>query len=114
PQGSQASMAAPSTAQWTIAVSQGHYVVQITNPASAAAPVQHQIRSSLDQNFNANSSMVTFTLGLGEATRDIVDPNESRYWQIRSRFQGSNWNSWASYATAYGVVALNAGALRTS
>ncbi|MGH9475436.1 MAG: hypothetical protein ACRD1C_03785 [Terriglobales bacterium] len=114
PQGSQASAAAPPAASWTIAASQGHFVIQITNPPSATAPVQHQIRSALDQNFNANSSMAAFTLGLGETTRDIVDPNETRYWQIRSRYQGSSWNSWSSYATSYGVVGLNAGVLRTS
>lgn len=114
PGGSQAATAAPAAAQWTITASQGHYVVQITNPAAATAAIQHQIRSALDENFNANSTMATFTLGLGEGTRDIVDPNETRYWQLRSRYQGSNWNSWRSYATTAGVVALNAGALRTS
>lgn len=114
PQGSQAALAPPPAAQWTITTAQGHYVIQIVNPAAAAAPIQHQIRSGLDQNFNANSDVATFTLGLGEATRDIVDPNETRYWQIRSRYQGSSWNPWASYATSYGVVSLNAGALRTS
>ena len=105
---------APAASQWAIAAAAGHYLIQITPPAAATAPVQHQLRSALDQNFDANSSVFTYTLGLGENTLDLVDPNETRYWQMRSRYQGSGWNNWLSYATAAGVVALNAGALRTS
>ncbi|TAN23905.1 MAG: hypothetical protein EPN33_03560 [Acidobacteria bacterium] len=105
---------APPPAHWLITANQGHFVIQITTPANATAPVQHQIRSALNQSFNLQASVNIYTLGYGECTRDIVDPNETRYWQLRSRYQGSSWNAWAAYATSYGVVALNAGALRTS
>lgn len=105
---------APPPAQWLITASEGHFVIQITTPAGASAPVQHQIRSALNQSFNLQASVNLYTLGCGECTRDLVDPNETRYWQIRSRYQGSDWNAWAAYATSYGVVALNAGDLRTS
>ncbi|HUX66399.1 MAG TPA: hypothetical protein VMV31_02805 [Terriglobales bacterium] len=114
--GSAAAQApAPPQASWTIAASQGHYMLQIVNPTSSgSASIQHQVRSATDQNFNANSAVSTFTLGLGQTTLDVVDPNLSKYWQLRSRLQGSAWNNWLTYANAGGVVALNAGVLRTS
>ncbi|MGH9413014.1 MAG: hypothetical protein ACRD0Y_04665 [Terriglobales bacterium] len=112
--GSTASAPVPAAAQWVISASEGHFLIQITKSSAARAPIQHQLRSALDQSFNANSSLMICTLGFGETTRDIIDPNETRYWQLRSRYQGSGWNSWSTYATSYGVVALNAGALRTS
>lgn len=114
PAAGSAAAPAPPPAQWLITASEGHFVIQITPPAGATAPMQHQLRSALNQSFNLHASVNAYTLGLGECTRDIVDPNETRYWQIRSRYQGSDWNSWSAYATSYGVVALNAGDLRTS
>jgi len=112
--GTAATLPAPPAAQLTIAASEGHYVVQITNPSSATAPVQHELRSSSDLNFNVNSSLATFTLGLGQTSLDVVDPNVPRYWQIRSRYQGSAWTGWRTYANSNGVQALNAGVLRTA
>jgi len=112
--GSVARPPAPPAASWTITASQGHYVIEISAPDAATSPVQHQLRSATSELFDANSATSTYTLGLGEGTRDIVDPNFAKFWQIRSRYQGSAWNSWRSYTTAAGVAALNAGALRTS
>ncbi|HVA64313.1 MAG TPA: hypothetical protein VNF74_11360 [Terriglobales bacterium] len=106
---------APAQASWIIAAATGHYTIQITNPAAAGSvAVQHQVRSATNQQFDANSAVSTFTLGLGQTTLDVVDPNLAKYWQIRSRYQGSAWNNWLTYANASGVVALNAGVLRTS
>lgn len=105
---------APAAAAAAITAAQGHYVVQMTNPASAPAPVQHQLQAATSLHFDADSATNTYTLGLGQLSLDLVDPNETRYWRWRSRYQGSGWNAWRTYATASGVVALNAGALRTS
>lgn len=109
-----AQAAAPAQATAAITAAQGHYVVQMTNPQNAAAAIQHQLQSAISQNFDANSATNTFTLGLGALSLDMVDPNENRYWRWRSRYQGSAWNPWRAYATAAGIVALNAGVLRTS
>lgn len=114
PAASSTAAPAPPPAQWLITAAEGHFVIQITTPANATATVQHQLRSALNQSFNLQASVNIYTLGYGECTRDIVDPNETRYWQLRSRYQGSSWNAWAAYATSYGVVALNAGDLRTA
>lgn len=111
--GSQASSPAPAAAQWTITARNGHFLVQITNPASATAPVQHQVRSGLNQNFDANASVASYTLGFGQTTLDVIDPNEARFWQIQSRYQGSAWNGWSTYTGPSGAMALNAGALKT-
>ncbi|MGH9482514.1 MAG: hypothetical protein ACRD1L_10545 [Terriglobales bacterium] len=110
----QTQAAAPPAASWAITASQGHYLIEITNPASATAPLQHQLQSASNTNFDTNSATTTVTLGLGQTSLDVINPNVSLYWRIRSRFQGSTWNTWLLYANAAGVVALNAGVLRTS
>ncbi len=116
--GQASSLPTPGSAGWTIAAANGHFMVQITNPAPAAGasqpPIQHQVASAVDLNFNTNSAVTTYTLGLGELTRDIVDPGVTKYFRIRSRFPGSTWNNWMTYSTAAGVVALSPGVLKTS
>jgi hypothetical protein len=114
----QAQTPAPAQATWTIAAANGHYMISITNPTVSGQTtqplIQHTVRSALDQNFNANSSMNTYSLGFGQISIDVIDPNETRYWQIQSRYPGSNWNNWLTYSTSAGVVALNAGNLVTT
>lgn len=105
---------APPQASWTITAAQGHYQISIANPASVTAPVQHQLQSASSTNFDADSSTTTFTLGLAQTTLDVVDPNLALYWRLRSRTSGGAWNNWLTYSGTSGVVALNAGALRTS
>jgi hypothetical protein len=106
---------APAPASWTIAAAQGHFLVAITNPASAGStPLQHEIQSAASTLFDANSAVSDYVLGLGQTTVDIINPNLTLYWRLRSRTPGSAWNSWLLYANASGVAALNAGALRTS
>lgn len=105
----------PPPAQWTISAANGHYLVQITNPnGSSQAPIQHQIASSTDVNFDAQGSTTTYSLGVGETSRDIVDPGVTKYWRIQSRHPGSTWNGWRLYSTSTGVTALSSGALKTS
>lgn len=116
--GTGATTPAPATASWTITAANGHFLVQITNPTPSGnavqGPIQHQIASAVDQNWDANSQMTTYTLGVGEVTRDLVDPGVTKYWRLRSRYPGSAWNSWLTYSTTAGVVALSPGALKTS
>lgn len=117
--GSQAaanSVAAPAAVGWTVAAGNGHFLIQIADPAAAGtqAPIQHQIASSETADFSDAGGVNTYTLGVGETTRDIVDPGVTKYWRLRSRYPGSAWNGWRLYATAAGVVALAPGALKTS
>lgn len=110
------SASAPSAASWAITAGNGHFLIQITNPSltGVANPVQHQIESAVDQNFDANSAVTAFTLGVGQATLDVIDPGVTKYFRLRSRLVGSGWNSWRMYATSSGVVSLTSGALKTS
>lgn len=114
--GAATQAAAPLASDWAITALNGHYFIEITPPAGSSLlpPVQHQIACANDQTFDVNSSSVVYTLGLGETSRDIVDPGATRYWRLRSRFPGSGWNAWRMYATAAGVTALNSGTLKTS
>lgn len=108
--------AAPPAAAWSVSAANGHYLVQIANPesGSAPAPLQHQFESATAATFDANAATTTYTLGVGETTRDLVDPGVSKFFRLRSRYPGSAWNSWQLFATAAGVVALASGALKTS
>ena len=114
--GASASTPAPAAVGWTITAAEGHYLIQIADPSGSGVqpPIQHQIASSAAADFGAAAAVNTYTLGVGETTRDIVDPGVVKYWRLQSRYQGSEWNGWRLYATAAGVVALASGALKTS
>lgn len=115
--GSTASTTAPPAAvSWTITASEGHYLIQIGDPTGTGTqpPIQHQIASSTTADFEDAAAVNTYTLGVGETTRDFVDPGVTKYWRLQSRYPGSAWNGWRLYATSAGVVALATGALKTS
>lgn len=109
---------APAAASWQIEAANGHYLIQIVNPVPAGnglqAALQSQVASATSLAFDANSATTTYTLGIGQTTLDVIDPNVAKYWRLRSRYAGSGWNAWLTYANASGVAALNAGALKTS
>ncbi|MHB8734376.1 MAG: hypothetical protein ACYC6M_03640 [Terriglobales bacterium] len=107
---------APPPAGWIVTAGNGHFNIQISNPAySGLAPaLQHQVASAVNQNFDTNAATAVFTLGYGQTTLDVVDPGVTKYWRLRSRTLGSGWNAWQSYSTASGVTALASGALKTS
>ncbi|HXR96989.1 MAG TPA: hypothetical protein VN709_04015 [Terriglobales bacterium] len=118
--GSGARASAPAPASWTITAADGHVLIQISNPTGSGvqpAPqpmVQHQIASSASQTFDPSAGTTTYTLGMGETTRDIVDPGVTKYWRLQSRLAGSAWNGWRMYATSAGVVPVATGALKIS
>ena len=104
--------APPAPSAWTIAAGSGHFAVALTPPNGAW--VQYELQSAKDTNFNANSSVSDYTLGLGATTLDVVDPGVTKFWRARWRTLGSSWSGWRNYASAGGVVALSSGALKTS
>ncbi|HEY7855887.1 MAG TPA: hypothetical protein VIC32_05540 [Terriglobales bacterium] len=122
--GSGARASAPAAASWTITAANGHFLIQISSPTGsgarpAAQPtmqpmVQHQIASSTSQTFDPSAGATTYTLGMGETTRDIVDPGVTKYWRLQSRLAGSAWNGWRMYTTSAGVVPVATGALKIS
>lgn len=110
------SAAPPPAVSWTVTAGNGHFLIQIGEAGGTGTqpPIQHQIASSATADFSDAEAVTTYTLGVGETTRDIVDPGVTKYWRLQSRYPGSAWNGWRLYATAAGVVALASGALKTS
>lgn len=108
--------APPAPSAWTIAAGSGHFAVALTPPSGAPQSrwIQYELQSATDTNFNANSNVSTFTLGLGATTLDVVDPGVTKFWRARWRTLGSSWSGWRNYASAGGVVALSSGPLKTS
>jgi len=106
----------PAAVSWTITAGNGHFLLQMDAPQETAQqpPVQHQVASATSQAFDAAGAVTTFTCGFGETTRDVIDPGVTKYWRLRSRYAGSDWNAWRTYATSAGVVALSSGTLKTS
>lgn len=111
-----AAAAPPAPVSWSVQAGNGHFLVQIADPAmpGVSAPLLHQLETSLDGNFDANGSVNRYTLGVGQITLDLVDPGVTKYFRLRSRQQGSNWNAWRTFSTKIGVTALASGALKTS
>ncbi|HEY7839188.1 MAG TPA: hypothetical protein VIC54_11385 [Terriglobales bacterium] len=74
--GTSASTPAPAAVRWTITAAESHYLIQIADPSGSGVqpPIQHQIASSTAADFGAADAVNTYTLGVGETTRDIVDP----------------------------------------
>ena len=107
---------APPAAGWTVTAGNGHFLVQIANPAYAglAPALQHQVASAVNQTFDGNAATTVLTLGYGQTSLDVVDPGVTKYWRLRSRTLGSGWNAWQTYSTASGVTALASGVLKTS
>ena len=107
---------APAPVGFGVSAGNGHFLIQIDDVAASAVqpPIQHQIASSTSADFADQGAITTYTLGLGETTRDIVDPGVTKFWRLRSRSAGSAWNAWQLYSTAAGVVALSSGTLATS
>lgn len=102
----------PAPDSWTILAANGHFVATIAPPSGVW--VQYELQSATDRNFDANSNVSTYTLGLGAASLDVVDPGVTKFWRARWRSLGSSWSGWRDYATASGVSALSSGALKTS
>ncbi len=112
---SRTQAAAPALPGVAITAANGHMLIEVTNPATATAPVQHQLQSSANQKFDSTGSTQTYTLGLGQQTLDVIAPNQPLYWRFRSRYQGSGWTQWQLYSSGTGGVApVNAGPLKTS
>lgn len=114
--GSGTAHPAPAPVQFSVTAGNGHFIVTVTNPTVSGiqVPLQHELQSAKDTNFNANSSVTTYTLGVNQLSLDVVDPGVTKYWRIRSRYQGSGWNQWQFYSNSSGIVSLSSGTLKTS
>lgn len=79
------------------------------------ATVLHNVQSATDTNFNNASNLVdygTTSQVFGQDQR----PNETRFFRIRSSFDGLNFNAWQVFSSAQtcGPVAVQSGFLRST
>lgn len=81
----------------------------------AGVTILHNVQSAIDSNFNNSSSVLDYGI-----TSDVFGqdqrPNETRFFRIRSSFDGQNWNDWAIFSSAQtcGPVGVQSGFLRST
>jgi hypothetical protein len=105
----------PPAASFAVSGVGGRFLVDITNPQDippqtveqmlrqmqtpnnqANAPIFHRLQSSLDLNFDANSSVTEYTSvsGSTQLHYDLRDPNVTKFWRIQSSYDQVNFNDW--------------------
>ncbi|HEV7523010.1 MAG TPA: hypothetical protein VGP89_18050 [Candidatus Angelobacter sp.] len=88
-------------------------IVQDQN--SLLAPMVHQLQSATSVKFDATSATTTYDLGAALA-KEIQDPNQTKFWRLRSSFDGQAWNPWQIFISAAvcGPVAVQSGFERST
>lgn len=62
-------------------------------------PILHELQSSTTLNFDAAGSVTTY--GPAETLAyEIQDPNQTKYWRVRSRFSDSDFGPYVYYSSA--------------
>lgn len=69
----------------------GHFQVQITPPESATGTMFHEVKSSTTIPFVASQDVISHGVS-PEGHLDIILPNSTRYFQLRSRYSTSDFN----------------------
>lgn len=79
------------------------------------SPIVHQAQSATNVNFDATSSVTTYDLG-ANLTFEVQDPNQTKFWRLRSSFDGQSWNPWQIFISAAvcGPVAVQSGFERST
>ncbi|HEV7674377.1 MAG TPA: hypothetical protein VGQ12_07595 [Candidatus Angelobacter sp.] len=78
------------------------------------AVILHNVQSATDSNFNNSSSLLDYGI-----TPDVFGqdqrPNETRFFRVRSSFDGQNFNDWQIFSSAQtcGPVGVQSGFMRS-
>jgi hypothetical protein len=82
---------------------------------SLLAPMVHQLQSATSVKFDATSATTTYDLG-ANLTFEVQDPNQTKFWRLRSSFDGQAWNAWQIFISAAvcGPVAVQSGFERST
>ena len=91
PTGSRVRTAPPPLARLTVYGGSGRFVLSIDLPPDAIGPMLHEIKSSDTVPLAASTDIVTFPINPATYT-EILAPNITRYFQIRSRYYTSDFN----------------------
>lgn len=130
----QISAVAPPPASFTVAPLDGKFIIAIANPQNVLpqsvailqaragasvnglhAPILHNLQSATDLNFNAASGVTDY--GFTSATAyTFQDPNVTKFWRLRSSYDGQNWNQWQIFSnpSTCGPAGVYSGMLRTA
>lgn len=124
----------PPAASFAVSGQDGKFKVAIVNPqdvqplspailiAQARAglnrqltPILHNLQSSPDLNFDNNSGVTDYGIS-SQLAYEFQDPNVTKFFRLRSSFDGQNWNAWQIYSSPLtcGPVGVQSGLLRTA
>lgn len=82
---------------------------------SLLAPIVHQLQSATNVKFDATSAVTTYDLG-ANLSFEVQDPNQTKFWRLRSSFDGQAWNAWQIFISAAtcGPVGVQSGFERST
>jgi hypothetical protein len=124
----------PPAASFAVSGEDGKFKVAIVNPqnlqplspailmAQARAglnrqltPILHNLESSPDLNFDNNSGVTDYGIS-SQLAYEFQDPNVTKFFRLRSSFDGQSWNAWQIYSSPLtcGPVGVQSGLLRTA
>ena len=125
----------PAAATFETVGIDGKFVTFITNPQSVQAqsmalaraqflngggnfvntPILHNLQSATDLNFDQNSSLKDYGTSSQLMWTD-QDPNVTRFFRLRSSYDGKTWNAWQTYSNALtcGPIGVWSGLLRSA
>lgn len=129
-------VATPSAATFQVVGIDGKFVTFITNPQVVNPPtaivarlrflrgginiqntaILHNLQSATDLNFNQSSNLKDYGTSTQLMWTD-QDPNVTRFFRLRSSYDGKTWNAWQVYsndAVTCGPVGVWSGLLRSA
>ena len=79
---------------------------KITKGSNAPlTPLLHNVQSATDTNFTSASGLADHGI-TNQTTISIPASGATRYWRIRSSFDGQNWNAWQLLSGPSGPIAI--------
>lgn len=131
--------AAPAAAAWSVSNKDGVFIIDIVPPQIAVpasivlhiqqvtqvgqpnptgAAIYYQLQSSTDTNWDTTGKVKTYGSDTGDTRLhwEIRDPNQTKFWRFRSKYQNSNWSQWLTWSDPQfcGPVAVWSGLLRSA
>jgi hypothetical protein len=125
----------PPAATFQVVGIDGKFVTFISNPQNVVPPtakvaqqrflsginignagILHNLQSATDLNFNQSSSLKDYGTSPQLMWTD-QDPNVTRFFRLRSSYDGKTWNAWQFYgndAVACGPIGVWSGVLRSA